>query len=53
MRAMDKSTEKEPVLEIISPNGEIIRIFQELSPEYMKELIEVFTERNINTTPKN
>lgn len=42
---MGEKNEKEPTLVIECPNGEIIRIYQELSPEYIKELIAVFSEK--------
>lgn len=42
---MGENNEKQPTIVIECPNGEIIRIYQEVSTEYLKELIAVFTEK--------
>jgi len=42
---MGETIAKQPTLVIECPNGQVIRIYQELSPEYIKELIAVFTEK--------
>jgi hypothetical protein len=42
---MGETIEKQPTSVIECPNGEVIRIYQEVSPKYLKELIAVFTEK--------
>ncbi len=42
---MADNSEKQPTLVIECPNGEFIRIYQEVSPEYIKELVAVFSAK--------